>query len=587
MYFDNQSGNPELDWLREGFADMLITDLSRSSNLVVLSRQQLHLLLERIEHKEPDKIRLNEALEIARNARAKIVILGSFTQLGKQLRIDVQLHDVRDAELLAAERLVVDGPGQILTQLDVLSLKLASHLGATPADQNATAGLTSVMTKDLEAYRYYSLAVEKAQALHNRDAIALLHKAVALDSQFAMAHARIGYAYAVAGPDAQKAKPYLEKAFRLSDRLTEKDKLYIVAWYAIANQDYAAAIESFREIVSRYPLEVESYWRLARLLRGEERYEEALEISKQGLVIDPGAKDLYNSLGGSYSELGRHVEALAMFQRYVELAPEEPNAHDSLGMGYQWAGRYAESIEAYEQALKLNPKFEVAVVHLGNAYFQQGRYREALSQYRQYLQIASSDFDRGRGYNAIALVHLREGRLAEAERAARAALRYEKTAVAALILVTLDRGDFITAERLHKIIEQKLFVDRGAKGYLRAFYYLRGHFAEKGGHAAEAVESFKEALRHRPLLWHLDSFEDCLGNTYLEQNRLDEAIAEYERILRLNPNYPLAHYHLALAYERKGEREKAEATYRRFLETWKDADADIPEVLATKAALGR
>ncbi|HKZ77796.1 MAG TPA: tetratricopeptide repeat protein [Pyrinomonadaceae bacterium] len=585
MYFDNQSGNPELDWLREGFADMLITDLSRSSNLVMLSRQQLHLLLQRIGHKEPDKIRLNEALEIARNARAKIVILGSFTQLGQQLRIDVQLHDVRDAQLLAAERLVVDGPGQILTQLDVLSLKLASHLGATPTDHNATAGLTSAMTNNLEAYRYYSLAVEKAQALHNEDAIALLHKAVALDSQFAMAHARIGYSYAVTGSELEKAKPFLEKAFRLADRLTEKDKLSITAWYAIANQDYPAAITSFREIVSRYPLEVEAYWRLARLLRGEEHYDEAVEIAKQGLVIDPGARDLYNSLGASYMELGRHDEAIAMYQRYVQLAPQEPNAHDSLGMGYQWAGRYAEAIQAYQRALELNPVFEVAVVHLGNAYFQQGRYREATSQYQHYVRIASSDFDRSRGYAYVALVHWREGRLDEAEQAAKTAIKYKKQAVAALFLVALDQGDLTTAEKLRKIIEEYPFRERGARGFLREFHYLRGRFDEKSGRAAESVEAFKEALRHRPPVWNVDAFEDCLANAYLEQGRFDEAIAEYQRILKLNSNYPLAHYHLALAYERKGQADQARTEYQQFLQVWKDADADIPEVMLAKKRL--
>jgi hypothetical protein len=34
----------------------------------------------------------------------------------------------------------------------------------------------------------------------------------------------------------------------------------------------------------------------------------------------------------------------------------------------------------------------------------------------------------------------------------------------------------------------------------------------------------------------------------------DEAIAEYERVLRINPRYPLAHYRLALAYEGENAR---------------------------------
>lgn len=51
MYFENQSNNPELEWLREGLADMFITDLSRLEKLTVLSRRQLHLLLERYSYR--------------------------------------------------------------------------------------------------------------------------------------------------------------------------------------------------------------------------------------------------------------------------------------------------------------------------------------------------------------------------------------------------------------------------------------------------------------------------------------------------------------------------------------------------------
>jgi hypothetical protein len=60
----------------------------------------------------------------------------------------------------------------------------------------------------------------------------------------------------------EKAKPYLEKAFRLPDRLSEKDKLYINAWYAMANRVYPRAINAYRQVIAGHPLDVESYYRL-------------------------------------------------------------------------------------------------------------------------------------------------------------------------------------------------------------------------------------------------------------------------------------------------------------------------------------
>jgi len=584
MFFDNQSGSADLDWLREGLSDMLITDLSRSKNLTILSRQQLHTLLDRTGHQSSEKIRLEEALDIAQKSKATILIMGSFARLGEQIRIDAQLHDARDGQLLAAERLVVDQPAQILTQVDLLSIKLASHLGA--ADQTANSGLTSVMTNNLAAYRFYSLGVEKAQAARNPEAIALLEKAIALDSDFAMAYARIGYTYAVSWGRLEEGKPYLEKAFKLTDRLSEKDKLNIAAWYALANQDFAAAIRSYQEILARYPLEVEAYRGLGRLLRGENQHDEALEILKQGLVIDPGAKELYNSLGGVYSELGRHDEAIAMYQRYVQLAPTEPNAHDSLGLGYQWAGRYQDAIEEYQRALAVKPDFEVSVIHLANTFYQTGRYAESLQKFQRYIEIAPSTAERGRGYSGIAVIQRSRGRINDAERNARQAFGYYKAGGGQLFVTLLAKGDLIAAEKLKQTIEKIGITNRGARGNLRELTYFQGSFELKSGRGPEAIEKFKEALQHRAPVWNFDAYEDCLANAYLELGRFDEAIAEYERVLKLSPNYPLVHYHLAEAYEGKGQRDQARIEYERFLQVWKDADADVPEVVRAKRSLG-
>ena len=476
------------------------------------------------------------------------------------------------------------GPGAQEGPLPRASEELASHLGA-PAEQETNAGLTTVMTNNLEAYRYYSLGVEKAQAVQSPEAIALFQKAVALDPQFAMAYAGIGYVYAVTWDRQDEGKPYLEKAFQLSARLTEKDRLYITAWYAIANLDFPAAIKSFREIVAHYPLEVEAYRRLGLLLKGEEQLDEAIEVLKQGLVIDSGAKDLYNALGGVYSDAGRHDEAIALFKRYVDLGPQEPNAHDSLAIGYEWAGRYEEAIQEYNRALALKPDFEIAIVHLGNTYFQQGRYREAIEQYRHYIKAAPSNSERTRGLSCIAEVQQRMGKLVEAERNAKQASDNGKANVFELFMIALEKGDLVKAEKLKGVIEAIQYSVRGSRSSQRPFLYFRGSFDLKRGRSADAIENFKEALKHKPQTWNIDAYEDCLANAYLELGRLDEAIAEYERILKLNPNYPLVHYHLGLAYERKGQQDQARVVYQRFLQVWKDADADVPEVVVAKKAL--
>ncbi|MGH9956767.1 MAG: tetratricopeptide repeat protein [Pyrinomonadaceae bacterium] len=503
-------------------------------------------------------------------------MLGSFARLGEKVRIDVQLYSVANGQLLVAENLTTDNLDQILTQIDTLSYKLATYLGAAPVAKE-DAELARVTTNNLDAYRYYSLALEHIQMFQFPDAIALLEKAIALDPQFAMAYARIGYLYAVRIQPKDKARPYLEKAFQFSDRLSEKDKLHVIAWDAQARSDTSRAVQTYQELISQYPLETEAYGRLAYQLHALGRNDEALTVINNGLVIDTEAKDLHNTLGGVYLRLGRNAEALAAYERYIQLAPNDPNAYDSLGLYHQWLGRYDEANAAYQRALMINPESGVAIVHLGHLYFQQGRYREAIEQYQRYVHVVQDDAERARGYSCIAWVYLKKGDTRRAEAALKQTMRIDEAGIWTYFTASV-LGDLAAVERLKSQFIQEL----EAGGFLRIYYYLLGLTALKEGRPEEAIQHFKETLKRQPLGWSIDSFEDCLANAYLELGRLDEAIAEYERILGINPNYPLAHYHLGQAYERKGQTEQARASYERFIQVWKDADADVPEVISAR-----
>jgi tetratricopeptide (TPR) repeat protein/DNA-binding winged helix-turn-helix (wHTH) protein len=585
MYLNNQSNTPELDWLREGLADMLISNLSRSKKLAVLNRQQLHSALEQSGYKQGETITLQKALALAEQSQAEVLVLGSFAKLDESIRIDLQLYDVRNGELLSTERLIADKQAQILAQIDLLSLKIANQLGAVP-EAETPESIARMMTNNLEAYRYYSLALEKAQGLDNTAAVELLKKAIALDSEFAMAHARVGYAYAVTWGQVEKAKPYLERAFQLASRLSNKDKLHVNAWYAIANLDWPGAIRTTREITTNYPLEVEAYLQLGRLLHGEAEYDEAVEALKRGLAVDPQAKDLHNTLGLIYSEQGRHDDAIAAHRQYIALAPALPNAHDSLGMSYQWAGRYDEALDEYNRALALNPDFEVARIHLANTYCQQGRYQEAIEQLNRYIEIAPSDGERSRGYDTLSFIYWRKKDSLQAAKATKTASRYTSLPTLMQMIAMADQGRLTTAEELNQQwVEQRTATNRGRRVNIRWYYYFRGYTALKRSQTDAAIENFKEATRHSPQIWDADPREDCLANAYLELGRLDEAIVEYNRILKLNPNYPLVHYHLAQSYDRQGQVEKARADYEEFLRIWSNADPDIPEIILANTRL--
>ncbi|MBX7169509.1 MAG: tetratricopeptide repeat protein [Pyrinomonadaceae bacterium] len=581
MFFENHSKSVELDWLREGLADMLITNLSRSNNLNVLSRNQLYNLLERQSLEK--NFSLDQAVEIARQTQSNLFILGSFSQIGERVRLDIQIYDAESGNILTSENLTVEKSEQLLTEIDLLSFKITNRLNI---DSDEKANLATTMTNNLEAYRYYSLALEKAQGLQTNDALDLLEKAVALDPSFAMAYARIGHTYSITQGWSEKGKPYLEKAFAMSDRLSEKDRLFIAGWYAIANLDYPSAIQTFREIIQKYPTETEAYLRLGYLLRGEEKFEDAIGILRQGLAIDSNSPEIYNALGLLYSLLGKHSEAIVMHEHYVALEPSKANSFDSLGMTYQWAGHYNEAIVNYQQALKINPKFEIAQVHLGNTYFQSGQFQKSIEAIKKYIELAPSHLERGRGFTYLAYIYRKQNNLNAAKQAAQTALNEEPFQMGEMLIISCDNGDWKTVEKLkNKIFADASFSNRGARLSPRYKYYYLGYIALKKGETETALENFREALRHLPLSWNIDSFEDCLANAYLEIGRYDEAIAEYQRILQINPNYPFAQYSMAKALEKKGQLEDSQIAYRKFLESWKNADQNISEIIQAQKSI--
>lgn len=66
---------------------------------------------------------------------------------------------------------------------------------------------------------------------------------------------------------------------------------------------------------------------------------------------------------------------------------------------------------------------------------------------------------------------------------------------------------------------------------------------------------------------------------------LRDAVVEYQRTLKLNPNYPLAYYHLGLTYQKMHDRTNATAAFQHFLQASQSADQDSPAVLEARRSL--
>jgi len=548
--FENRTGRPDLDWMREGLPDMLVGSLARSPKLSLLPRSERG----------------------SRSPRAKVLISGAYTAIGNALRVEVLLTRTQDQRILGSEILTVEKPEELLTRFDGLAVRTAAALHA-PLPSNAAGAAAEARTANLDAYRLYTLGVEKADNFHYLEAIALFQRALEIDPGFHMANARIGYAHAFSRGLGPEGLPFLRKALSQSARMNGRDRLFVEAWHAFASNDIPGAMQTYRRIIREYPDELSAYVALARLHRGEKQFHEAREVLTQAVSIDPGWADAHNLLSGVLFFLGQREQALNSALRYAELKPDEANAHDSVGMVYHRLGRYDEALQSYRHALALKPDFEIAMAHLGNTLIHLGRYRDALTEFRRFRAVARTSEQRQRASENIAWTLWKRGE-------AKAALREDlikdhplRNAIAQDAASAASNG----AVRVKLAVEPTPFNARGARLSRRFDTALVGLVALKSGQSEQGISWMKEALQQLPEYYMQTDSEECLAEAYLILGRLDEAVAEYRRVTALHPNLATARYGLGVSMARKGDVSGARVELRKFLDLWRHADHDLPQ----------
>jgi len=226
----------------------------------------------------------------------------------------------------------------------------------------------------------------------------------------------------------------------------------------------------------------------------------------------------------------------------------------------------------------MKPDFEIAIRHLGVLYLHTGRYRAALRQMDRAFETGIDEWN-ARYFRGTLLTQLGEWDRARSD----SGPQWVQLTQA---LIWLHDGDLARASGAAASLSESSGISRGERvANRRAGGYFKGQIALRQNHPEEAIVDFKDALHHWPHwsdpLW----FEDCLADAYLQLGRLDEAILEYQRALRLYPGMGLPRFHLAEAYRRKGDRARAAAEYHKFLELWSHADSGIQEVAAARAQL--
>jgi len=107
IYFDNSGGEPSMDKLKKGLADMLITDLSNVNMLNIVERDKLEAILKEQKLSNSKEFDPNTAAKIGKLLGVQVILTGGYFEMMGSLRIDARFIDVETGKILKSDG--VDG----------------------------------------------------------------------------------------------------------------------------------------------------------------------------------------------------------------------------------------------------------------------------------------------------------------------------------------------------------------------------------------------------------------------------------------------------------------------------------------------
>ena len=591
--FANTTGDNVFD---DSLRQALAAQLGQSPFLNILSDGKVRGTLQLMGKPPDEHLTQSVAQEICERAGGKAVLAGSIAQVGSRYNLILNAINCVTGDTFATADAAADTKDHVLDSLGKVGSEIRGKLGESLGSiQKFNTPIEAATTPSLEALKAYSLGVETDYGQGDAQSISFFKRAIALDPNFAVAYAKLGAIYSNLGQP-NLALENIEKAYDLRDRTSEREKLYITAHhFDTVTGELDKAQVNYELWEREYPNDFIPYLNGALIYSELGQHEKAAEQNRRALELEPDDVLCYTNLAAEYFALNRLDEAKKVMDQSLARKLDDPSLRsniytllflqgDAAGMEKQmnWAmgkpgvedqffsnqadteayfGRLNKARELSRRAVESarhNDAKETAALWQSNAALREAEFGNAAAARQQAdaaLALASSrDIE-----TLSALAYARSG---DASRAQSLADKLNKDYPAN----TLTQSYYLPA--IHALLEiSRNSPDKAIDDLRSAAPYDMGGGVPIGGLYTAYVR----------------------GQAYLEARKGTEAAAEFQKLIEHRTfvgNFPvgaLAHLGLGRAYALQGDTARARAAYQDFFGIWKDADADIPILVAAKA----
>jgi tetratricopeptide (TPR) repeat protein len=584
--FINKTGDPVFDTTLN---QALRVQLGQSPVLDIISQQHLRQSLQYLGRKQDETITPQIAREIGEREGIKAILTGSIVTLGKAYVLTLDAQNTANGDDIASEEATAPDKEHVLEALNQVATGMRAKLGESLSSiQRLNAPFGQATTPSLEAFRAYALGDEAHQKGNDiPEAEDHYKRALELDPKLAMAWARLGVIKLNSGAISE-ATQYFTQAWKLSDNVSEREKLYVAGhYYSAVLGDQNKSIETLQVVTQEYPLQADNFVNLGVAYLSIGRIEKAAAANRRALELQPdNAFALENGIVLA-TQLNQPAEARKYIAEAQRIGLNGTSLLASEGSFYAIQSDWSAVQKILTQSTGRPDQF-VVTSFWGFTLEQLGQIQLARNTLLRATDQASSA--KARDAQAGALLSAASagwtvGRCFDPEQAAKEALKLDKgkgtliAAATALAACNEQKQANQMLDDLEKRYPEDTLVQELSVPQSRAWLAIKASDPQRALVLLERVGAHDAA-----------SFAPYLrGLAYLELKDARNAIASFQDATRLKGQayavgspYALGYLGLGRAYAMAGNKPEAKKAYDVFFSEWKNADSDLPVIAEAK-----
>jgi TolB-like protein/Tfp pilus assembly protein PilF len=364
--FEKRPGDQTADYFADGVTDILVSRLGMIDSLRVIARTSVNAL-------GPDE---RHPAAIFRRLGAEYAVEGSVERNGDRVRVVARLIQSSAGTLHWTQ--TYERPlGDLFALEGEIAAAIASAVGSRLTGDITRRLLgsqtSSVLAQDgyLQA-RYLIYTFDRTRFTEARR---LLEEAVAIDPNYAIAHASLSRVYGLLlDGDLGDARDLVPLAVAAAARAAEADAHLAESQVALADskykyeRDWAASAAAYERALALAPNASIVRAPYVRYLCAVGRLDEALAHALAGSDADPLSAEMIAAIGIAHYYRREFDQALRQYQRAAALAPTYGPVYFGMARAYSGKGDYATAVEHVRKAISLVGEHPTYLAELARNY---------------------------------------------------------------------------------------------------------------------------------------------------------------------------------------------------------------------------